>query len=149
MLKWSKTIFSPELICKEYDQLYDDVLLIEKPQPIVSAVKNEIKEAEKSPQQILELLHASPIKFWLVQNSCLEAVQSKKISSPTLQIGVATKDAKDAIEALYNKNNLEILISPNIQTKLISMYGKNYNVPSPVVSYLETRFGPKWRTLTT
>lgn len=152
MIKWSQTVYTPENIYKIYEQLYNDVLLINKPQSIESPIflsNSTIIEEDKSPQQILEILNQSNIKFWLANNSCLEAVQIKELKSSILQIGVATQQDKNTLLSLYKNSNLEIIINQKIQTKTISIYNKNYNIPSPVVSYLENLFGFNWKEIKT
>ena len=144
MQQWAKTIYTPENIYKEYEQLYDDVLLINKAQPIEPIIVNEEIKVEKSPQQILELLSKSTINFWLVNKSCLEAVQTKQLRGSGLEIGVASQTEKENLERLYPDLKLQIEVSKT-QTKLIPLYGENYNIPSPVISYLEKRFGRNWQ----
>lgn len=150
MIRWAKEIYTPELICKEYDKLYDDVLLIEKPQPINTPIiiSSHPIELDKSPQQILEILNNSSVEFWLINNSCLEAVRTKTLISSILQIGVESEKDKTTINELYQNSNLEIAIIPKPQTKHINLYNKNYNIPSPVVPYLENLYGYNWNTLT-
>ena len=151
MLKWSQSIYTPQNICKEYEQLYDDVLLIEKPKLIETPILPSIPiiiEPNKTPQQILEILNKANIKFWLVNKSCLEAVKHHELKSDILQIGVSTQQEKDVLLSLYKNSNLEIILTHKMQTKNIFLYNKNYLIPSPVVSYLENIFGFKWKELT-
>jgi hypothetical protein len=125
-------------------------LLIEKPQPIDTPIiiSSQPIELDKSPQQILEILNNSSVKFWLINNSCLEAVRTKTLISSILQIGVESEKDKTTINELYQNSNLEIAIIPKPQTKHITLYNKNYNIPSPVVPYLENLYGLNWKYLT-
>lgn len=141
MQTWAKTVYTPETICKEYEQLYDDTLLINSP----SHLTNDI---DKSPQQILETLYHSSVKFWLINKSCLEAIRNKQISSKELYVGVKTQADKETLEKIYPNSNLIIEISSISNFKYVMLYNRNYNVPSPVVQYLENAFGNEWQTLT-
>lgn len=144
MIKWSKEIYTPELICKEYDKLYDEVLLIETPKPIEApkiAVCKTINNAQ-SPQQVLDLLNKLAIKFWLINNSCLEAVKTKNLSS-NVQIGVASEEDKTAFQNLCK--NVEIEVMPNTHLKTVKLYDRNYYIPCPVVPYLDKLYGSNWK----
>lgn len=104
-------------------------------------------------EEILKLLNK--FNYWLLEDSCLNCIQEKKLLSNTLVIGVSNQKIKKQISTFLIKehgfilkgnklcNNCHIIIkvSKIQKTKLMLMNKCSVKVPLPVIPYLERLYG--------
>jgi hypothetical protein len=82
------------------------------------------------------ILVNSKYEFWLINNTCFEAVKYYELKSWPIEIGVRNHEVKKQIEDL-NLDNIVIKISPIQKLKKYHVFKRETNVPCPVVDYLE------------
>jgi glycosyltransferase involved in cell wall biosynthesis len=111
---------------------------------------NKIQELEKeiiqtpaqnitkqlSLEETLLILLKSKYEFWLINNTCFEAIKYYELKSWPIEIGVRNYEVKKQIEDL-NLDNIVIKIIPIQKLKKYHVFKRETNVPCPVVDYLE------------
>jgi hypothetical protein len=158
MKVWAETIYNPEIICKEYEKLYDDVLLVNNPIGYTDIVPVIQTTAQVQPtmelQEILTTIHTTLKKYAYINDTCLELIKNKTLSENSRTIHIALESEEDK-QRLYDvfKNKLidhdfdvEINSSLASRNKTVSLdYKTDIRVPVPVVGYLDSTFGTNWR----
>jgi len=125
--------------------------IIESLQPL-NISSNKIFPITISKKIICEIINSISdlnIKFWLLKESCLEAVIKKDIILDKIYIGVRSVSEKDIILNKFPQYNelIDIQVEPKRNTKPYILYGININVPIPVINYLEKYTGKRWGVL--
>jgi hypothetical protein len=118
--EWINNITSKQLI---NIKKLDNILKIETPVTL---------DLEKE----FSILVNSKYEFWLINNTCFEAVKYYELKSWPIEIGVRNHEVKKQIEDL-NLDNIVIKISPIQKLKKYHVFKRETNVPCPVVDYLE------------
>jgi hypothetical protein len=159
MKVWAETIYNPEIICKEYENLYADVLLVNNPIGYTDIVPVIQTTAQVQPtmelQEILTTIHTTLKKYAYINDTCLELIKNKTLSENSRTIHIALESEADK-QRLYDvfKNKLidhdfdvEINSSLASRNKIVSLdnYKTDIRVPVPVVGYLDSTFGTNWR----
>lgn len=90
---------------------------------------------------LIQKLVDNKIEFWYLGYTCLYMVQGNQHKIKHLEIGVRTEIIKDIIKQISTEIN--VVVSPHQQIK---NWGIG-QVPCPVVSYLNTRFGWDWKNI--
>jgi hypothetical protein len=119
-----------------------------KPRNPVSVRNKPIERegvVEASDQRLLnffEDLDQHHIFYWLRNGTCLNAIRGS-ISGASVSIGVKYPNNKLAVEKIAKEHgyNLDIEVDDGQRTKEYGVAGKIFNVPMPVKTYLEIRFG--------
>jgi hypothetical protein len=155
IIEWKNSNYIPEKLLKIYETVYYDLIngkfFIKEnviiPEPTTIPIINLTKE--DSIKSIINYLNDSHIKFCLLKESCLEAVNKKEITSEKLYIGVGSIVEKNIILNQFPQYNtlLNIDIEYKRKTKPGKLYGLDVNVPVPVVAYLQQLFGADWEKL--
>ena len=103
---------------------------------------------EYTKNKLYNQLISLDIKFWLLEDSCLEAIIYHKLTKNTLHIGVQSSEIKELIESKIQDNNLFITIEPDRKIKKVNIiHEKGIYVPMPVITYLKHFTGTNWKTL--
>jgi phosphorylcholine metabolism protein LicD/GT2 family glycosyltransferase len=101
---------------------------------------------EMNPQ--LKILFSEKIEFWLLNQSCLEVIKTKRLTSNKICIGVKNEETLSRVKVLLEKylEDTEIIVESNRATKevMVFMHYK-VNVPMPVVAYLTSTYGGNWQ----
>lgn len=101
-------------------------------------------------------------KYWVSHLSCLDAINHQRIVKcpGSLYLGADTDKNKIELahylttlgaignDSVLNLRGLEIklMTEPEVKAvKTMQFYGKEVNVPSPLIPYLSSMFGPLWR----
>jgi len=104
-------------------------------------LENKITVSELSIEDIFNKQISLDIKFWLLRESCLEAVIYKRLSKNYLYIGVKSPEIKQLINNKIQSNKLSITVELNRKTKVGNLNGNKIFVPIPVVKYLSDLYG--------
>lgn len=152
---WRKTNYTPEILLKIYERIYYDLIngkYFLKEQVLINKIP-EFTKLNLSKKEIISLiityLNKSSIVFWLLKESCLEAVIKKEITSDKFVIGVKSIVDKNMILNNFPQytNILEIEVESNRNIKSGKIYDLDINVPMPVIQYLEKTFHKDWNEL--
>jgi len=118
---------------------------------ITTTIKNTESIIKESPvsnnlMETLKILNRDEL-FWFLNLSCLEMIKQHTIVTKKLFIGVQKEEVKSRINSflLNSKLNIEweIRVEQNRQIKKCDVF----NVPCPVVKYLEKTFNKSWEEL--
>lgn len=139
IIKWTKTDYTPEKLLIPYEQLYDDLLNPEKRKEFVKV--KEIVIAPTDSFSIIQLLLKNNIAVCLLETTCYDYIKNK-ILSDQLVLGVSNIEKA---KKLLGNNDLVILKEYPQQIKNTCFQGLNFQVPCPVVAYLEKLYGNKIR----
>ncbi len=154
--QWRNNNYTPEKLLQIYEQIYYDlingkyflkehVLINQETQfsPLINASKKDIIIS------IINYLNNTQIKFWLLKESCLEALINKEIISEKFCIGVNSVIEKNIILNQFPQYNnlLDIQIESKRNIKSGKLYNLNVYVPIPVIKYLEKTFNKSWMEL--
>jgi len=119
----------------------------EKIENIAPVEVNSLKSDHENCIKIITELQKNKITFFLIKNSCLDAIFKRNLKLP-LQIEVRNIDIKQTLEKSIDKKNLEIEIdSASKLLKTCDINNIKVNVPCPVVAYLEKTFNKSWKEL--
>jgi hypothetical protein len=158
IIMWRNTNYTPEKLVQIYNQIYYDLIngkyflkehISINPEsksdtaPIVNLNKKDTVIS------IINYLNNSKIKFWLLRNSCLEALIKKDIISNIFCIGVNSIIEKNLILNEFPQYNtfLDIQIELKRAIKPGKLYELDINVPCPVVRYLENYTQKLWKDI--
>jgi phosphorylcholine metabolism protein LicD len=158
IVSWKNTNYTPNAILKSYEKIYVDIIngkyflkeqlsQIEDPATIASIVPPVYNLTKKDTVSlIIKYLNEEKIKFWLLKESCLEAVTKKQIISNQFHIGVNSLIEKNRILNQFPQYNslLDITVENNRDIKNGLLYELPINVPMPVVRYLEIFTNKRW-----
>jgi hypothetical protein len=117
-----------------------------EPEPIIV---DTLKEAqEKLPiTNMINYLIESKVEFWLLKDSCYQAIIKKNIDFTKLQIGVRSEDIKNKLNSLNFGEALEVTVESNRKIKKHGIGSIAVYVPRPVITYLERYTHKSWQTL--
>lgn len=157
IIRWRKDNFTPEKLLKIYEHIYFDVIngkYFLKDHIIINQDTNKTKPIiaftmKDTVISIINYLHQSQIKFWLLKESCLEALLKKEILSNRFCIGVNSVVDKNLILNQFPQYNtlLDIQVDSRREVKPGKLYNLNINVPYPIIKYLESYTNKKWDDL--
>ena len=136
---------------------------IESSKPVITAPKLETVEVPKVEikeeviipikkstetlyaEQIFEILNKNSIKYYLIQQCCLEAILQKDINA--IQIGIFDEEERTKINTLFPNNHFDIRVEYVKKTKPHTYKKQLVEVPFPVIRYLENTFHKEWKEL--
>lgn len=112
-------------------------------------IMNDTKNTRTEVLIALNKIKKQNLNFWLLGNTCLNAIRTKKINNDVLYIGVRDCATKDIITKIMEDITVQcnITIENRSKIKPIHCYDMVLYVPSPVISYLEKTFNKPWRIL--
>lgn len=162
IVKWRKENYTPEILLKIYENIYEDMLkgkyFIKEnftPVEIVELNKQELpKPINNTPTEevvceIINTLNNLKIDFWLLKDSCLETLVNKQITSNKFTIGVNSIIDKNIItnQLIKYSTFLDIIIDPKRETKAWKLYELDIKVPCPLIKYLTRYTGKSWEEI--
>jgi hypothetical protein len=162
IVKWRKENYTPEILLKIYENIYEDMLkgkyFIKEnftPVEIVELNKQELpKPINNIPTkevvcEIINTLNNLKIDFWLLKDSCLETLVNKQITSNKFTIGVNSIIDKNIItnQLIKYSTFLDIIIDPKRETKAWKIYELDVKVPCPLIKYLTHYTKKSWEEI--
>jgi hypothetical protein len=157
IVTWRKEHYNPKKLLNIYEHIYYDLIngkyflkehitITPESQQSIPIINQTKKDAIIS---IINYLNQMRIKFWLLKDSCLEALIKKEITSDIFYIGVNAIVEKNLILNQFPQYNnlINIQIENNRTIKNGKLYGLPINVPFPVIKYLEKAFNKTWDEL--
>ena len=141
--------------CERLDKIYNDLYSI-KNKPT-----NKMIYGDATFRDLLIYLLDQNIDFWLINDSCLDAIRfcNLKLQPNTLQLA-STKDKlliikqlllsknwkEEGKNVLYKYNQrIKLYEEEKRKTKIMTLFGLDVQVPYPVMGYLRDIFGQDWR----
>jgi len=117
-----------------------------KPEKVRTVAAQGIKEKI---YDVVQSVNQLGVVFWLLNQTCLEAVIHNEIITEKFSIGVYTINNKELLENQLSRylNFLDITVEPKRKIKKWTLYELPTNVPVPVVGYLEKTFNKTWDEL--
>jgi hypothetical protein len=120
--------------------------IIKTKQP--NLIINSNIELELTTNELFNLLISLNIKFWLLKETCLEAIIYRRLSQEKLIVGVQSSQIKEFVESKIQNHKLSIIVDSNRETKkMMIIHEQGIVVPKPVVGYLEKVFGKEFEKL--
>jgi hypothetical protein len=162
IVKWRKENYTPEILLKIYENIYEDMLkgkyFIKEnytPVEVVELNKQELpKPINNTPTkeivcEIIDTLNNLKIDFWLLKDSCLETLVNKQIISNKFTIGVNSVIDKNIItnQLIKYSTFIDITIDPKRATKDWKLYELDIKVPCPLVKYLTNYTKKSWEEI--
>lgn len=127
----------------------ENSILLEPPDK--STEKNEIIlpkiNKQKNSKEIIKYFIDMGIDFWLLKNSCYEAVIKNNLDTDTLTLGVPNNNLKDKILELNQEIKMNILVEPYRKTKILNINNLSIKVPFPLIKYLEHYMNKSWNII--
>ena len=94
---------------------------------------------------LLEKLTNKNINFWVLEDTCYQIVAKHNFNFSNLIIGVQDIETKNQVELLDNR--IIVKIDPNRKTKWMTINNYSFQIPFPIVKYLENFKHTDWETL--
>ncbi len=151
-----KKYFQP---CEKYTKQIENFAKLQVP----TSHKNQSTCYDLNYTYIFEDLENYKEDWWVARENCLDTINRQHITyrQGKLYLGVKNKDDEKKLVAylrklgatgvsnnplIFKKIEIHIMIEEVNKIKKMPCYGKNVNVPYPVIQYLINRFGYDWKS---
>ena len=110
---------------------------------VIKPSVEDVDDIESKFRHFLTILNDDKREFWLLNQTCLDCIKYRKISSDVIFLGVKDEKTKNDIIRTNELRKIDLNLNITVekrQTKEFILYGISLLVPKPVVAYLEKEF---------